>query len=230
MGSLKLGRKVLCFLLLFVLFFQMFSVSLAQTVSAEGSNSRVQANIQWGQKKSFQDMSADDLGQLTYDDLRMIGVFLSNFYVPYSTAVGKSTSEDTVKEDMVNALVNQCNFNKDVASALVPMVWQMVLDTAKPLNIGKINGNDEVMTGDIEISDDKLEYKVEKDKDDASIIGIEKSTDFYMLMNCMKLILNSNQYNDFTNQINDEINALSKKLKSIRIQTILEIMGFPMNK
>ena len=177
MGSLKLGRKVLCFLLLFVLFFQMFSVSLAQTVSAEGSNSRVQANIQWGQKKSFQDMSADDLGDLTYDDLRMIGVFLSNFYVPYSTAVGKSTNEDTVKEDMVNALVDQCNFNKDVASALVPMVWQMVLDTAKPLNIGKINGNDEVMTGDIEISDDKLEYKVAEKKDDASTIGIEKSTD-----------------------------------------------------
>lgn len=177
MGSLKLGRKVLCFLLLFVLFFQMFSVSLAQTVSAEGSNSRVQANIQWGQKKSFQDMSADDLGQLTYDDLRMIGVFLSNFYVPYSTAVGKSTSEDTVKEDMVNALVNQCNFNKDVAEALVPMVWQMVLDTAKPLNIGKINGNDEVMTGDIEISDDKLEYHLEKGDDEASKIGIEKSTD-----------------------------------------------------
>lgn len=177
MGSLKLGRKVLCFLLLFVLFFQMFSVSLAQTVSAEGSNSRVQANIQWGQKKSFQDMSADDLGQLTYDDLRMIGVFLSNFYVPYSTAVGKSTSEDTVKEDMVNALVDQCNFNKDVAEALVPMVWQMVLDTAKPLNIGKINGNDEVMTGDIEISDDKLEYKVEKDNKDAGKLGIEKSTD-----------------------------------------------------
>lgn len=177
MGSLKLGRKVLCFLLLFVLFFQMFSVSLAQTVSAEGSNSRVQANIQWGQKKSFQDMSADDLWQLTYDDLRMIGVFLSNFYVPYSTAVGKSTSEDTVKEDMVNALVNQCNFNKDVAEALVPMVWQMVLDTAKPLNIGKINGNDEVMTGDIEISDDKLEYKVEKDNKDAGKLGIEKSTD-----------------------------------------------------
>ena len=49
-------------------------------------------------------------------------------------------------------------------------------------------------------------------------------------MNCMKLILNSNQYNDFTNQINDEINTLSKKLKSIRIQAILEIMGFPMNK
>lgn len=180
MGSLKLGRKVLCFLLLFVLFFQMFSVSLAQTVSAEGSNSRVQANIQWGQKKSFQDMSADDLGQLTYDDLRMIGVFLSNFYVPYSTAVGKSTSEDTVKEDMVNALVNQCNFNKDVAEALVPMVWQMVLDTAKPLNIGKINGNDEVMTGDIKISDDKLEYRLVEGKDgdsEASTVGIEKSTD-----------------------------------------------------
>ena len=179
MGSLKLGRKVLCFLLLFVLFFQMFSVSLAQTVSAEGSNSRVQANIQWGQKKSFQDMSADDLGQLTYDDLRMIGVFLSNFYVPYSTAVGKSTSEDTVKEDMVNALVDQCNFNKDVASALVPMVWQMVLDTAKPLNIGRIEGNDDLMTGNIEISDDKLEFELGgvSDNEDAEKVGIVESTD-----------------------------------------------------
>lgn len=179
MGSLKLVRKVLCFLLLFVLFFQMFSVSLAQTVSAEGSNSRVQANIQWGQKKSFQDMSADDLGQLTYDDLRMIGVFLSNFYVPYSTAVGKSTSEDTVKEDMVNALVDQCNFNKDVASALVPMVWQMVLDTAKPLNIGRIEGNDDLMTGNIEISDDKLEFELGgvSDNEDAKKVGIVESTD-----------------------------------------------------
>lgn len=179
MGSLKLGRKVLCFLLLFVLFFQMFSVSLAQTVSAEGSNSRVQANIQWGQKKSFQDMNADDLGQLTYDDLRMIGVFLSNFYVPYSTAVGKSTSEDTVKEDMVNALVDQCNFNKDVAAALVPMVWQMVLDTAKPLNIGRIEGNDDLMTGNIEISDDKLEFELGgvSDNENAKKVGIVESTD-----------------------------------------------------
>lgn len=180
MGSLKLGRKVLCFLLLFVLFFQMFSVSLAQTVSAEGSNSRVQANIQWGQKKSFQDMSADDLGQLTYDDLRMIGVFLSNFYVPYSTAVGKSTSEDTVKEDMVNALVNQCNFNKDVAEALVPMVWQMVLDTAKPLNIGRIEGNDDLMTGNIEISNTGLKYESANygnADEDAKKLGIVESTD-----------------------------------------------------
>lgn len=182
MGSLKLGRKVLCFLLLFVLFFQMFSVSLAQTVSAEGSNSRVQANIQWGQKKSFQDMSADDLGQLTYDDLRMIGVFLSNFYVPYSTAVGKSTSEDTVKEDMVNALVNQCNFNKDVASALVPMVWQMVLDTAKPLNIGRIEGNDDLMTGNIEISDTSVKYELNglsgnDATEEAEKVGIVESTD-----------------------------------------------------
>ena len=179
MGSLKLGRKVLCFLLLFVLFFQMFSVSLAQTVSAEGSNSRVQANIQWGQKKSFQDMSADDLGQLTYDDLRMIGVFLSNFYVPYSTAVGKSTSEDTVKEDMVNALVNQCNFNKDVASALVPMVWQMVLDTAKPLNIGRIEGNDDLLTGNIEISDTELKFELGgvSAAEDAEKVGIVESTD-----------------------------------------------------
>lgn len=157
----------------------MFSVSLAQTVSAEGSNSRVQANIQWGQKKSFQDMSADDLGELTYDDLRMIGVFLSNFYVPYSTAVGKSTSEDTVKEDMVNALVDQCNFNKDVAEALVPMVWQMVLDTAKPLNIGRIEGNDDLMTGNIEISDDKLEFELGgvSDNEDAEKVGIVESTD-----------------------------------------------------
>lgn len=102
----------------------------------EGSNSRVRTNIQWAQKKSFQDMDADDLSQLTYDDLRMIGVFLSNFYEPWSTALGVSETEDDTKEKMVNVLVKQCNFNKDVAEALVPMIWQMVLDTAKPLNIG----------------------------------------------------------------------------------------------
>lgn len=136
MGSLKVVKKVLVLITVFLVFFGCLISSFRIPVSAEGSNSRVQTNIKWAQEQSFQDMNVEDLGNMTYDDLKMIGVFLSNFYVPYSTGIGKSTDEDSVKESMIDALVKQCNFNKDVAEALVPMIWTMVLDTAQPLKIG----------------------------------------------------------------------------------------------
>lgn len=182
MGSLKVFKKVLVLITVFLVFFGCMISSFRVPVSAEeessgGSNARVQANIQWAQKKSFQDMDTEDLSSLTYDDLRMIGVFLSNFYVPFSTGVGKSSDEETVRENMVKALINQCNFNKDVAEALVPMVWQMVLDTAQPLSIGVMEENNGVKSvrkyskdGDKKVS---LRWLIEDGKNDGD-------SDWYM--------------------------------------------------
>lgn len=58
----------------------------------------------------------------------------------------------------------------------------------------------------------------------------EKSTNLYMVINSMKYLLDNENYNDFLNQINNEINILSGKINCININNILKIMGFPMNK
>lgn len=59
-------------------------------------------------------------------------------------------------------------------------------------------------------------YKIEDD-----------STNLYMLINCMGKLLNDKDFNKFVKQVNSEINKLSEKLKSISINDILNIMGFP---
>lgn len=53
------------------------------------------------------------------------------------------------------------------------------------------------------------------------------STNFYMLVNCMKLLLDKKHSKKFQKQIYKEITKLSKKLKSISIRDILDIMGYP---
>ena len=54
----------------------------------------------------------------------------------------------------------------------------------------------------------------------------EDSTNLYMLINCMNQLLDDKDSKNFIKQINSEIHKLSKKLKSIDIKNILNIMGF----
>ena len=46
----------------------------------------------------------------------------------------------------------------------------------------------------------------------------------------MKYLLDNKNYNNFVDQINNEINILSEKINCINIDNILKIMGFPVNK
>ena len=55
----------------------------------------------------------------------------------------------------------------------------------------------------------------------------DKSTNLYMVMKCMERLLDYNKKKQFIEQVNNEINALDKKLNVISIKTILNIIGFP---
>ena len=57
----------------------------------------------------------------------------------------------------------------------------------------------------------------------------EKSVNIYMIMKCMESLLPKDKRKEFVKLINNEINQLSIKLKSIKIDTILNIMGFYKN-
>lgn len=55
-------------------------------------------------------------------------------------------------------------------------------------------------------------------------------TNLYMIIRCMNCLLDNKQKNKFNKEINRKIKKLSKKLFSIEINDILNVMGFPMNK
>ena len=57
----------------------------------------------------------------------------------------------------------------------------------------------------------------------------EKSVNVYMVMRCMECLLPKDKQKDFVKLINIEIKQLSNKLKSIKLNNILNIMGFYKN-
>ena len=57
----------------------------------------------------------------------------------------------------------------------------------------------------------------------------EKSVNIYMVMKCMESLLPKDKKKEFVKLINNEIKTLDNKLKSIKIDNILNIMGFYKN-
>ena len=55
----------------------------------------------------------------------------------------------------------------------------------------------------------------------------DNTTNLYMLINVLKLVLSKSNYEDMTSNINLEIKKLDSKLKSIGISNILKVMGYP---
>ena len=57
----------------------------------------------------------------------------------------------------------------------------------------------------------------------------EKSVNIYMIMKCMESLLPKDKKKEFIKLINNEIRVLDSKLKSIKVDNILNIMGFYKN-
>lgn len=57
----------------------------------------------------------------------------------------------------------------------------------------------------------------------------EKSVNIYMVMKCMESLLPKDKQKEFIKLINNEIKTLDSKLKSIKVDNILSIMGFYKN-
>ena len=57
----------------------------------------------------------------------------------------------------------------------------------------------------------------------------EKSVNIYMIMKCMESLLPEDKQREFVKLINNEIKILANKLKTIKINNILSIMGFYKN-
>lgn len=64
---------------------------------------------------------------------------------------------------------------------------------------------------------------------DKNYIKSDNITNLYMVVRCMEKLLTKEQYEVLYNSICAEVNKLGKKIKSIEINEITKIMGFPMN-
>ena len=136
-GSLVF-KKVVSLFLCFIMFFCTFSNLFTPLRVYADSSDRRKALISFAQNKNLDELTEDDLLSLTADDLRVIGIYLSNFYTPWGTVVGASSSDvvdyntDEFKKDLIEALVNT-NMNEDVATYLVEAVFNATNTTAVPI-------------------------------------------------------------------------------------------------
>ena len=77
----------------------------------------------------------EGISDLTTDDLRCLAIYLSNFYVPFSTTLD-SDSEDDNKETMTEALT-LLGIKKDVAEPMISGIYSASLNSAQKLYVKK---------------------------------------------------------------------------------------------
>ena len=65
---------------------------------------------------------------------------------------------------------------------------------------------------------------------DKKYINEDKSTNIYMIFKSMGVLLDENKRKEFEELIINEIKRLETKIKSVDINLILYLMGFPVNK
>lgn len=152
MFKLKLNKRVIALALSFVITLPLAISAVpvyADTPSGNNSNSsasgdstkRLQQFMDFAQKKDLADIS--DVSQITYSDLRVIGIFISNFYKSWETSLDfKDDKNDETKEDIKEFLTQSCNFSDTVADKLIAVCWNISKETAQPLYYtASVNGN-----------------------------------------------------------------------------------------
>lgn len=75
----------------------------------------------------------EGISDLTTDDLRCLAIYLSNFYVPFSTTLDADSEEDN-KETMVDALT-LLGIKKDVAEPMISGIYSASLSSAQKLYV-----------------------------------------------------------------------------------------------
>lgn len=87
--------------------------------------------------KKGQAMGDIDTNKITMEELRFLAIFLSNFYIPWSTSFDyadeNSEEQEKAKEKMIETMSDVCGLDKTMAKALVNAVFKASLQSAKPL-------------------------------------------------------------------------------------------------
>lgn len=132
----KYARSIITGVLAFLMLFEAVLPQVSNTAYADSNDLR-KAFIQLKNKQSLTDI---DKNQLDSQTLRIIALYLSNYYNTFETVldgddVGEGEDEEGkagTEQKMISALEN-AGFTKDSAEILVASVLKASLSTAKPL-------------------------------------------------------------------------------------------------
>jgi hypothetical protein len=110
-------------------------IPLVEVNAATDSNGRISAFISWSAGKEV-NVSDFENTKFTQRDLQFLGVYLSNFYVPFGTELGESDElTEMNKTDMVSALQTSLNFDDAVATSFVETILGMSRSSSQELSL-----------------------------------------------------------------------------------------------
>ena len=100
------------------------------------STERIQAYIDLAAGKQISDVDINNL-DLSNRDLQFLGVYISNFFVPFGTEFGASSEDTTVvnKEDIKKALQTNINFSDAMADSLTETLIGLSRSSVKRLKL-----------------------------------------------------------------------------------------------
>lgn len=127
--SKRLLTVVLSILLIFS--FVLSDINSISVRASKSANSRQKAYIDFASSRAT--VTEEGLESLTKDEMRILGVFLSNFYVPWGTQLVETDDDDKSREQMVSVLTDSLKFDKTLASDIVDATFQMSVDSATEL-------------------------------------------------------------------------------------------------
>lgn len=134
MRTYKRYKRVVSLLVVFMVLLN--SVSPLATVNAATvANGRISAFISWSAGKEL-DAASFDSSNFTQKDLQFLGVYLSNFFVPFGTELGESDElTEMNKSDMVSALQTSLNFDDTLATSFVETILGLSRTSKQELSL-----------------------------------------------------------------------------------------------
>lgn len=133
-------------------------LSLRGVTAYADSNDRVATFINLASGESIQDNLAD-VQNLTQDELRFLGIYISNFFIPFGTELGSAGSEDETttqnQEDIKAALQNNLDFSDEVADLMTETILGLSRSNNQELTF-KVS--EDYHTGYVDVPNFRLNY------------------------------------------------------------------------
>lgn len=131
---MSMTKRMIAMFLIFVTLSSVMVVAVSADNGLTGSNARINTFLKMAAGAEITD---EDVSGLTMDQLQFLGIYLSNFFVPFGTEFGGNNDEiaETCREDMIEALQTRLAFSDEMAEALVETVLQMTRDSVQYLDV-----------------------------------------------------------------------------------------------
>ena len=130
-------KRILSSFLVVVTLISSFATWGISDVKAAASNDRRRTVIKLAQGAQLTEM--EELQDMTYDDLRLFALYLSNYYIPFGTNFNSDNmdSEENKKliEKMTKSLSKNVGLDESVATYLAQVSMQSTIQTAHQLYV-----------------------------------------------------------------------------------------------